>query len=37
MNISLAPMEGITGHVYRRAHHQAFGHCDRYYTPFLTN
>ena len=37
MNISLAPMEGITGHVYRRAHHRAFGHCDRYYTPFLTN
>ena len=37
MNISLAPMEGITGHVYRRAHHQAFSHCDRYYTPFLTN
>ncbi len=37
MNISMAPMEGITGHVYRRAHHHAFGHCDRYYTPFLTN
>ena len=37
MKLYMAPMEGITGHVYRRAHHQAFGHFDRYYTPFLTN
>lgn len=33
----LAPMEGITNHVYRRAWHHWFGPADRYFTPFLTN
>ncbi len=32
---SLAPMEGITGHVFRRVHAECFGALDRYYTPFL--
>lgn len=35
--IYMAPMEGITGFVYRRAHFHHFGRLDRYYTPFLTN
>lgn len=30
-----APMEGITGYVYRSAHHALFPHVDRYFTPFL--
>ncbi len=34
--LSLAPMEGITGHVFRRVHAECFGALDRYYTPFLT-
>lgn len=33
---SLAPMEGLTGHVFRRVHAECFGPLDRYYTPFLT-
>lgn len=36
MLFSLAPMEGITGHVFRRVHAACFGALDRYYTPFLT-
>ena len=35
MILSLAPMEGITGHAFRRAHADCFGVLDRYYTPFL--
>lgn len=35
MILSLAPMEGITGHVFRRAHAEFFGALDRYYTPFV--
>lgn len=34
--LSLAPMEGLTGHVFRRIHAECFGALDRYYTPFLT-
>ena len=36
MLLSLAPMEGLTGHVFRRVHAEHFGALDRYYTPFLT-
>ena len=35
MLLSLAPMEGITGYAFRRAHAAVFGPLDRYYTPFL--
>lgn len=35
MELSLAPMEGLTGHVFRRVHAECFGALDRYYTPFL--
>ena len=31
----LAPLEGITGYVYRNAYHQCFRPMDRYFTPFL--
>lgn len=34
--LSLAPMEGVTGHVYRQVHAECFGGFDRYYTPFLS-
>lgn len=37
MLISLAPMEGLTGHVFRRVHAECFGSLDRYYTPFLAH
>ena len=35
MKYYLAPMEGITGYVYRKAHKECFGSLDRYFTPFL--
>ena len=35
MILSLAPMEGVTGHVFRRVHAECFGALDRYYTPFV--
>ncbi len=35
--ISMAPMEGLTGYIYRRAHHAYFAQLDAYYTPFISN
>lgn len=32
----LAPMEGVTGRIYRNAHHSFFPDIDVYFTPFLT-
>ncbi len=31
-----APLEGITGHIYRRAHSEMFGGVDAYFAPFIT-
>lgn len=36
MKIYAAPMEGVTGYVYRNAHRHYFQGIDKYYTPFLT-
>ena len=36
MIYEFAPMEGITGFVFRNAHRRYFPSMDRYYTPFLT-
>jgi len=36
IRLDFAPLEGITGHAYRRLHHEYFGGVDRYYTPFLS-
>ena len=36
MLLSLAPMEGITGYVFRHVHAEIFGALDRYYTPFIS-
>jgi tRNA-dihydrouridine synthase len=35
MKCYFAPLEGITGYIYRNAHQKYFGGIDRYYTPFL--
>ena len=35
MKLYMAPMEGVTGFVYRRAYHACFGPMDRYFTPFI--
>lgn len=36
MKYYFAPMEGITGYVFRNAHHQFFHQIEEYYTPFIT-
>lgn len=35
MQLSFAPMEGVTGCIFRRAHARMFGGADRYYSPFI--
>lgn len=35
MKYYFAPMEGITGYIYRNAHQACFGGMDRYYSPFI--
>lgn len=36
MRYAFAPMEGITGYIYRNAHKKWFGGADVYYSPFLS-
>lgn len=36
MEIYLAPMEGITGYIFRKNQHRFFGCMDKYFTPFIT-
>ncbi len=36
MELYFAPMEGVTGGEYRRAHHKYFAGVDRYYMPFIS-
>ena len=36
MKLSFAPLEGITGYIYRNTHAEFFGGCDDYYTPFIS-
>ena len=33
MNYYFAPMEGITGHIYRRVHGECFRSPDKYFAP----
>ena len=35
MKYYFAPMEGLTGHIYRSVHHRHFPGLDRYYMPFI--
>lgn len=35
MEFYLAPMEGITGYIYRNAHEKYFGTVDKYFSPFI--
>ena len=35
MKYYLAPLEGVTSHIYRRAYHTCFCPMDKYFTPFL--
>ena len=36
MHYYFAPMEGVTGAVYRRTHHEFFSGVDKYFMPFIT-
>ncbi len=36
MRYYFAPMEGITGYIYRNVHHRHFPEMDRYYMPFIS-
>lgn len=36
MKLYYAPLEGITGYIYRNAFHQNFGSADKYFIPFLS-
>jgi tRNA-dihydrouridine synthase len=36
MNFYFAPLEGITGYLYRNAHNTCFGKVDKYFSPFIT-
>ena len=31
----LAPLEGITGYIYRNAYEKTFHNVDKYFTPFI--
>jgi tRNA-dihydrouridine synthase len=36
MKFYLAPMEGITGYIYRNSYERIFGNIDKYFAPFIT-
>lgn len=36
MNLYFAPLEGITGYIYRNAHHSFYGGIDKYFIPFIS-
>ena len=36
MRYYVAPLEGLTGTIFRRIHHRYFPGADKYYTPFLS-
>lgn len=35
MKFYFAPMEGVTGYIYRNIHHSYFPNVDKYFTPFI--
>ena len=36
MKIYFAPLEGITGHIFRNAFNDIYGHIDKYFAPFIS-
>lgn len=36
MKVYFAPLEGITGYIYRNAYETLYGHVDKYYAPFIS-
>ena len=35
MQLYMAPLEGITGYIYRNAYYKCYGDIDRYFAPFI--
>ena len=35
MKYYLAPMEGITGYIYRNSYNKYFNNIDKFFTPFI--
>ena len=35
MKFYFAPLEGVTGYIYRNAYNKYFGEIDKYFTPFI--
>lgn len=36
MKLYMAPLEGVTGFIYRNAHAKYYGNMDKYFTPFIS-
>ena len=36
MKIYFAPLEGITGYIFRNAYNEIYGHIDKYFAPFIS-
>ena len=36
MKIYFAPLEGITGYIFRNIHEEFYGHIDKYFAPFIS-
>ena len=36
MKVYFAPLEGITGYIYRNAYEKLYGHVDKYFAPFIS-
>lgn len=36
MNFYFVPMEGLSGYIYRNAHHTYFNNIDKYFAPFIS-
>ena len=36
MKIYFAPLEGITGYIFRNAYNGIYGHVDKYFEPFIS-
>lgn len=36
MQIYFAPLEGLTGHIYRNAYNKLYGQIDKYFAPFIS-
>lgn len=36
MRLYFAPLEGLTGHIYRNTYEKFYGNIDKYFAPFIS-